>query len=185
MDSENVNIYSGRIFCAITGGGRGIGAAIATGMAAKIGEESVIVLIGRNSSNLATIKNQINTSFPQVKCTVLEMDLSTDCAKKFEVYIQENFNIAKFNHSMLILNAASLGSVHKFVKDDHTHEEIQQYFDLNLTSTFNLTSKFLQGFASCARKTVVNLSSLCALQPFKSWSLYCAGKPYTVYIFYR
>lgn len=41
-----------------------------------------------------------------------------------------------------------------------------------------LTSGTLSAFPDSPglSKTVVNISSLCALQPFKGWALYCAGK---------
>ena len=52
--------------------------------------------------------------------------------------------------------------------------------DFNITSSIYLTSQFVRYFAHFSdsehRGLVVNVSSLCAIQPFATWSLYCAGK---------
>lgn len=49
---------------------------------------------------------------------------------------------------------------------------------MNLTSMLCLTSSILKAFQDCPglSRTVVNISSICALKPFKGWALYCAGK---------
>lgn len=56
--------------------------------------------------------------------------------------------------------------------------EINSYWALNLTSMLCLTSSILRAFPDSPglSRTVVNISSLCALEPFKGWTLYCAGK---------
>lgn len=56
--------------------------------------------------------------------------------------------------------------------------EVNSYWALNLTSMLCLTSTFLKAFPDSPglSRIVVNISSLCALQPFKGWTLYCAGK---------
>lgn len=56
--------------------------------------------------------------------------------------------------------------------------EMNSYWALNLTSMLCLTSCVLRAFPDSPglSRTVVNISSLCALQPFKGWTLYCAGK---------
>lgn len=57
-------------------------------------------------------------------------------------------------------------------------DEMNSYWALNLTSMLCLTSSILKAFPDSPglSRTVVNISSLCALQPFKGWTLYCAGK---------
>lgn len=49
---------------------------------------------------------------------------------------------------------------------------------LNVSSCLCLTASVLQAFPQRAgvQRTVVNVSSLCAQQPFSSWVLYCTGK---------
>jgi len=53
--------------------------------------------------------------------------------------------------------------------------ECDEYFRLNLISVLILNGLFVKNFTK-TEKTVVNISSLCAVQPFPSFSLYCTGK---------
>jgi len=56
--------------------------------------------------------------------------------------------------------------------------EVDSYLSLNVGSALCLTAAVLQAFPRRAgrRRCVVNVTSLCALQPFRSWVLYCTGK---------
>lgn len=56
--------------------------------------------------------------------------------------------------------------------------EVDSYLSLNVSSSLCLTASVLQAFPqrSGLKRTVINISSLCALQPFRSWVLYCTGK---------
>lgn len=56
--------------------------------------------------------------------------------------------------------------------------EVDSYLSLNVSSSLCLTARVLQAFPQRPglRRTVVNVTSLCAVQPFRSWVLYCTGK---------
>lgn len=56
--------------------------------------------------------------------------------------------------------------------------EVDSYLSFNVSSCLCLTARLLGAFPRrpALRRTVVNVSSLCALQPFVSWVLYCSGK---------
>ncbi|XP_019408917.1 PREDICTED: sepiapterin reductase, partial [Crocodylus porosus] len=79
---------------------------------------------------------------------------------------------------LLINNAGSLGDVSKFFVDFTSPDEVNSYLAFNVTSALCLTSSILKAFGKRPglHRTVVNISSLCALKPFKSWTLYCTGK---------
>ncbi|NXG80597.1 SPRE reductase, partial [Baryphthengus martii] len=79
---------------------------------------------------------------------------------------------------LVINNAGSLGDISKSFLDLTNPEEINSYFAFNITSALCLTSTALQAFGKRpdSHRTVVNISSLCALKPFKNWALYCSGK---------
>ncbi|XP_043937589.1 sepiapterin reductase [Protopterus annectens] len=72
----------------------------------------------------------------------------------------------------------SLGNVSKFFVEFTSPEEVSNYFAFNVTSALCLTASVLDAFPKRPgfHRTIVNLSSLCAIQPFKSWTLYCTGK---------
>ncbi|NXC27416.1 SPRE reductase, partial [Campylorhamphus procurvoides] len=72
----------------------------------------------------------------------------------------------------------SLGDISKSFLDLTDPDDINAYFAFNVTSALSFTSSALQAFGDRpgSRRTVVNISSLCALKPFKNWALYCSGK---------
>lgn len=74
--------------------------------------------------------------------------------------------------------SGTLGDVSKGFVDLADPAEVNNYWALNLTSMLCLTSSILKAFPDSPglSRTVVNISSLCALQPFKGWGLYCSGK---------
>lgn len=57
-------------------------------------------------------------------------------------------------------------------------DEVNSYLSLNVSSALALTAGVLQAFPSRLglRRTVVNISSLFALQALQSWVLYCTAK---------
>lgn len=73
---------------------------------------------------------------------------------------------------------ASLGDVSRYVKSFTNMAEVDSYLSLNVSSALCLTASVLQAFPQRPglRRTVINVSSLCAQQPFPSWVLYCTGK---------
>ncbi|NWV23822.1 SPRE reductase, partial [Origma solitaria] len=92
--------------------------------------------------------------------------------------LRELLQDASLGRLLLVNNAGSLGDVSKSFLDLTDLAEINAYFSFNVSSALSLTCTALRAFGvrpGCSR-TVVNISSLCALQPFRSWALYCAGK---------
>ena len=82
-----------------------------------------------------------------------------------------------FQQALIIHNAASMGNITDPTVSLDDFEFIQDYFNLNVTSFMVFNSTFLKVFAkeNIVQKIVVNITSICALQPFKCWALYCAG----------
>ncbi|CAG14282.1 unnamed protein product, partial [Tetraodon nigroviridis] len=72
----------------------------------------------------------------------------------------------------------SLGDVSRYTRTFTTRAEVDSYMSLNISSCLCLTACVLQAFPQRpgVQRTVVNVSSLCAQQPFSSWVLYCTAK---------
>ncbi len=80
-----------------------------------------------------------------------------------------------FDRAIFINNAGSTG----YVGPSNTlpsPKEMQSYMDLNVTSSLWMSSYFIQYFSKICDCTVVNMSSLCAIQPFRTMGMYCTGK---------
>ena len=109
----------------------------------------------------------------------LQGKTETDFDKWLTLVLKEQ-NVAPtdFEQAIIIHNAASMGDISKNLSQIGGSKEVSDYFNLNLTSFVVLNSVFLHHFPASQVKNrmVVNISSICALQPFKSWSLYCAGE---------
>lgn len=75
-------------------------------------------------------------------------------------------------------STGSLGDITKSFVDFTDPLEVDRYFSFNVSSTLCLTSSLLKIFQGRPglQRLVVNLTSLAAQQPFKSCTLYCAGK---------
>ena len=72
-------------------------------------------------------------------------------------------------------NSGSLGRQGATTKD-LSAAEISDYLASNLVSVASLNAVFLKATSSVPARTVVNVSSIMALQPQSTWSLYCSGK---------
>lgn len=83
-----------------------------------------------------------------------------------------------FSPSPVFISPAALGDVSRFAADFTCLAEVDSYLSFNVSSMLCLTASVLKAFPrrDGLRRSMVNVSSLCALQPFKSWSLYCMGK---------
>lgn len=72
---------------------------------------------------------------------------------------------------------ASLGDISRFVSFTD-FDKVNSYLSLNVSSALTLTAGILQVFPCRPglRWTVVNISSVFALQAIQSWVLYCTAK---------
>eukprot|EP00814_Leptocylindrus_danicus_P001952 CAMPEP_0116039940 /NCGR_PEP_ID=MMETSP0321-20121206/23985_1 /TAXON_ID=163516 /ORGANISM="Leptocylindrus danicus var. danicus, Strain B650" /LENGTH=293 /DNA_ID=CAMNT_0003519505 /DNA_START=25 /DNA_END=909 /DNA_ORIENTATION=- len=87
-----------------------------------------------------------------------------------------------YDEAILINNAGSLGDL-QTISTLPSLQSMQSAINFNVTSACWLTSKFMKHFSSGgsnsnakSKTTIVNISSLCAVQAFKTCGVYCAGK---------
>uniref|UniRef100_A0A8I5ZU80 Sepiapterin reductase n=1 Tax=Rattus norvegicus TaxID=10116 RepID=A0A8I5ZU80_RAT len=158
----------GRLGCAVcvlTGASRGFGRALAPQLAGLLSPGSVLLLSARSDSMLRQLKEELCTQQPGLQVVLAAADLGTESGvQQLLSAVRELPRPERLQRLLLINNAGTLGDVSKGF--------------LNLTSMLCLTTGTLNAFSNSPglSKTVVNISSLCALQPFKGWGLYCAGK---------
>lgn len=169
-------------FCIITGGSRGIGRAIAVALSTKFSSESVVVITGRSAADLSDTRLEVQAVAPGVEVRAVPADLGNVDALKQGVISElfKDVDPASFQNILLINNAGSLGGVSRFLRELDTSDisSLQEYYTLNLTSALLLTSHLLTAFPKRdgLRRTIVNISSLAAIQPMSSCGVYCMGK---------
>lgn len=163
----------------LTGASRGFGRSLARLLAPRLGPGSLLLLLARSEEALAQLAAELRDSCPGLRVECVAVDLGSEEGLRRAVgAVRELLPGGPPDRLLLINNAGSLGDISKSFLSLTDPNEINTYFAFNITSALCLTSSALQAFGTrpgCSR-TVVNISSLCALQPFRSWALYCSGK---------
>jgi len=102
--------------------------------------------------------------------------LSLGYGKVSETGVMAKDDEWNYERAILINNAGSLGHLGPST-DLSSLSDLRKVIDLNVTSSIWLSSNFIRYFRKPTTEcTVVNISSLCAIEPFKTMGTYCAGK---------
>ncbi|KAL7433623.1 hypothetical protein ACHAXM_003634 [Skeletonema potamos] len=185
----------------ISGASRGIGRSIALAFADAVcanGDESKMisprmhmVLMARSASSLQETADMVQQRCGNgddsimITTTCHEMDLADiDCLPKNMNTILEPLSSEYENYTscVLINNAGSLGPLGKatFICDDESPsaslKRWRDTIDFNITSSLWISSQFAKAASHVPLVRIVNISSLCAIDPFPTMSLYCTGK---------
>jgi NAD(P)-dependent dehydrogenase (short-subunit alcohol dehydrogenase family) len=144
----------------VTGGGSGIGAAIARRMSDA---GCCVTLMGRNADRLKSKAAELNTQFQVADVTDRE-----SVATAFAAAAQENGKIA-----ILVNNAGAVESM-PFGKmnDDLWDRSIA----VNLTGVYNCTRVAIGSMGEAGLGRIVNIASTAALKGYAYVSAYCAAK---------
>uniref|UniRef100_A0ABM5GKY8 Sepiapterin reductase n=1 Tax=Pogona vitticeps TaxID=103695 RepID=A0ABM5GKY8_9SAUR len=173
----------GRAAVIVTGASRGLGRSLAVLLAARLAPGSALLLVARSAGPLGELEGQLRAAHPGLRVRALPADLASEeglqrVSRAAAALAPRDPRRPGPERLLLVNNAASLGDVSKPFVDFTSPAEVNTYLAFNVTSALCLTAAVLKAFPAqpglC--RTVVNISSLCALQPFKTWSLYCTGK---------
>ncbi|XP_041666263.1 sepiapterin reductase-like [Cheilinus undulatus] len=171
----------GRVLCIITGASRGFGWAVALHMSRVVKPGSALVLTARSADDLRALQEELTTSEAGragLKAVIVPADLGEkEGPERVLKQAGEAFD-EDMDHVILINNAASLGDVSRFIRDFTNMAEVDSYMSFNVTSFLCLTAGVLQRFPQRPglKRTVVNVSTMAAIQAYPSWVLYCSGK---------
>ncbi|XP_043841485.1 sepiapterin reductase isoform X2 [Dromiciops gliroides] len=169
----------GRTLCILTGASQDFGRTLAPLLAARLAAGSTLIMNARNYGTLRKLSTELKVLSPNLRVLCESTDLGSEIGlKHLLTAVQELPRVPDLQRLLLIHEPGTLGDVSKNIVDFADPTEINGYWALNVTSTLCLTSGILRVFPPSPglKRTVVNISSMCALKPFKSWGLYCAGK---------
>lgn len=171
----------GRALCVITGASRGFGRTLAKEISRLVRPGSVLVLAARSGDDLRALQAELSASEAGgagVQARIVVADLGLMEGVESVVRACKETSMEGIDHILLINNAASLGDVSRFSTSFTNMAEVDSYLSFNVSSALCLTAGVLQAFPQRPgqRRTVVNVSSLSAIEPFRSWVLYCTGK---------
>ena len=167
-----------KTFAVITGASKGIGRTLTEHLAAVLARGSLLLLISRDEKELNSLKAVINQRHPLIQISIAPTDLSI-CDESIlnQIFTRVCSDPQSFDHAICVHNVGSLGDASKHCNDLVQMAEVMDYLQLNVASVVILNALFFRTFRKApASKTVVNITSLCGIEPFPSFSLYSTGK---------
>jgi len=144
----------------VTGGGSGIGAAIAR---IFVDKQALVTIVGRNEERLAAKAKELGVSYQSVDITD-----RTQVAKAFAAAVAEHGQID------VLVNNAGAAEAAPFGKMDDAHWD--RMLSVNLTGVFNCTKAVIDGMLQKGSGRIVNVASTAALSGYAYVAAYCAAK---------
>jgi NAD(P)-dependent dehydrogenase (short-subunit alcohol dehydrogenase family) len=149
----------------ITGASRGLGRALASGLAAA---GYAIVIDARDERALRLAADRIRAGLPAADVTALPGDV-TDPAHRGVL------RAAAGEIDLLVNNAGTLGATPLPALADYPVEELRAAFEANVIAPVALTQLFLTALRERG-SAVLNVTSDAAVQPYAGWGGYGAAK---------
>eukprot|EP01063_Lacrimia_lanifica_P001996 TRINITY_DN11038_c0_g1_i1.p1 TRINITY_DN11038_c0_g1~~TRINITY_DN11038_c0_g1_i1.p1 ORF type:complete len:262 (+),score=100.62 TRINITY_DN11038_c0_g1_i1:53-838(+) len=161
----------------VTGANRGFGRAVALAAAKRWPQATLLLSHRAKSVGMNDTEKLVREASSEAHVLRWELDLA-DGVQEIEANTRARLGevVEGFGEVVFVHNAASLGPMKK--GEELGAVEIASAFHANVTACAVVHSTLLTVMAAQAevKLTVINVSSLCALQPFPGFELYCAGK---------
>ena len=145
----------------VTGGGSGLGAAIASALHASGAD---VVVVGRDQAKLDAVVERLGARARSLACDVSD-PASVDGLRS---------RLADTEVSILVNNAGVPGPVAALT--DISVEDWDAVFDVNVRGTFLLCKAFLPGMTERGAGDVINIASVSGKRPLAHRTPYCASK---------
>ncbi len=152
--------------CLITGGTSGVGLATALRFARA---NFRVAICGRNLDRLAQAKDQISQAGAE---SVLAVTLDLNQSEKARTFLEDT--VSEFGRVDLLVNNAAVAPLAKL--DETSDEDFEQAMNVNIRSVFYLTRACWKQMKEQGGGTIVNMSSLAAVDPFPGFSVYGSSK---------
>ncbi|XP_054152538.1 uncharacterized oxidoreductase MexAM1_META1p0182-like [Oppia nitens] len=159
--------FSGKVVL-ITGSSGGIGAVAAVEFA-KAGAH--VVVTGRNAGNVSEVaKEVLNTSPTGLK----PLEVVADVGKDDDCRRLVDSTIKQFNRLDVLVNNAGFG-LGTSIYDSDILDKYQKIMDTNVRGVINLSHLCVEHLEK-TKGNIINISSVCGLKPFATFSIYCISK---------
>jgi sepiapterin reductase len=163
----------------VTGASQGFGQAVAVAFAKAYKDDELVLrvlLVARSLEALEETKDMMLQEKPSTSASLHIMDLSNldTVESDVEELVQTASPLDQYDRIVIINNAGSLGHLGKVANS--TFSDLRRAIDLNVTSSLWFTTRWSQLLVTNPNATLVNVSSLCAIESFPTMTTYCAGK---------
>jgi len=158
--NDKLNTYYSEQHAVVTGGGSGIGAAIAKQFA---GAGMRVTLMGRNQERLQATAASLNASSQQV-----DISNPDDVRRGFAAAVEASGAV-----TILVNNAGSAESS-AFVK--MSEDLWDRMLTVNLTGTYLCTKSVVESMSRAGFGRIINIASTASLKGYAYVSAYCAAK---------
>lgn len=150
----------------VTGGSRGIGAAVAVALVAR---GAKVTIMGRSAETLERQAEQLRGE-PGTTVAVEECDVSDERS------VRSAFGnaVAAMGPVYILVNNAGTAKSRMFSQT--TLDVWNEMLAVNLTGTFLCTSEVLPAMIEAKDGRIVNIASTAGLRGYKTMSAYCASK---------
>ncbi|XP_054159633.1 glucose 1-dehydrogenase 2-like [Oppia nitens] len=149
---------------------------LVTGSNSGIGESTVllfsqlgakVVVTGRDKHKNELVANKCQQISPN---NYMPLKVMADMAKEEDINRLIDSVVQHFGQIDVLVNNAAIGGGHP----DETLEELDNYYNINLRSVYQLCTK-AKPFLEITKGSIVNISSINGLKPFPNVS-YCISK---------
>lgn len=152
----------------ITGGGRGLGAALARALAAK---GAKVVVAARTLAEVEAVATAIRSAGGEAHA------LTADLSEKDAIYPLAGAANALIGPINLLIHAAgSLGPVPLRLLADTDCEDVERALQVNLLAPFRLTKAMVGAMVLNGAGTVVHITSDAAVEAYPHWGAYGLSK---------
>ncbi|KAK9471224.1 uncharacterized protein V1510DRAFT_420804 [Dipodascopsis tothii] len=155
----------------ITGASSGIGRATAKEFTAAAGGDVKLILTARRDNLLATVKEELEKAFPNVKVYVTKLDVrNTAEISSFVSSLPEGFK----NVDVLVNNAGMVFGTEQV--GDIAQNDIEVMFQTNVYGLIALTQEILPLMKAAGKGDIINIGSIAGREPYMGGAIYCATK---------
>ncbi|KYN05691.1 Sepiapterin reductase, partial [Cyphomyrmex costatus] len=173
----SIEALSGKVFLLITGASRGIGRQIAITFGQLLKEGSRVLLLARNKDALQEVAKNLPS---KVKVCTISADLSKSTDAEIKKFLSESLKgISKesFDRLVLVHNVGTMGDISQSVNDMVDVKIWKEFYELNFFVPAVLNAVVMNTFKiKTIKKTVINITSLYAIQAGASCGQYCSVK---------
>jgi NAD(P)-dependent dehydrogenase (short-subunit alcohol dehydrogenase family) len=153
----------------VTGASRGLGEAIATGLASNGWS---LVIDGRGADALAETEQRLSLLMAGDNLRVVPGDISDEAHRRDLIRAAA----ALGGLDLLINNAGTLGAAPLPEVADYPLNELRAAFEVNVVAQIGLIQVALPLLLASPRPRLINVTSDAAVEPYEGWGGYGAGK---------